>query len=84
MNNYIDVKVTVWNRLHFADESNMAGIIDIINENGLTEAIDNKLGFLETETIYDTEEQLTPEDNGNASTIEVYANREMIWEMQKK
>jgi hypothetical protein len=60
MKNYIDIKVTVWNRLHFADESNMAGIADLIKEEGLDEVIDDKLGFLQSETLYDTEEKLKP------------------------
>lgn len=84
MNNYIDVKVTVWNRLHFAEESNMAGLADIIRENGLDDVIDDKLGFLESETLYDTEEKLSPEQNEQQPTIEVYANKEIIWENTKK
>ena len=84
MNNYIDVKVTVWNRLHFADKSNMAGLADIIMENGLDDAIDDKLGFLESETLYDTEEKLNPEQNDQQPTIEVYANKEMVWDNTKK
>lgn len=84
MNNYIDVKVTVWNRLHFADESYMRGIVDIIKEGGLEDAIDDKLGFVASETIYDSEEKLTPEKNDQQSTIEVYANKEKIWDNTKK
>lgn len=56
MKNYIDVKVTVWNRLHFSGQSNMQGIADLIKEDGLDEIIDDKLGFIESETLYDTEE----------------------------
>lgn len=84
MNNYIDVKVTVWNRLHFTDESNMTGLADIIMENGLDEVIDDKLGFLESETLYDTEEKLSPEQNDQQPTIEVYANKEIVWDNTKK
>ena len=84
MNNYIDVKVTVWNRLHFADASNMAGLADIISENGLDDAIDDKLGFLESETLCETEQQLSPEQNEQQPTIEVYANKEIIWDNTKK
>ncbi|MBN8878030.1 MAG: hypothetical protein J0I32_10825 [Sphingobacteriales bacterium] len=79
MKNYIDVKVTVWNRLHFSDQSNMRGIADLIKEDGLDEVIDDKIGFLESEILYDTEEKLIPADNGNQATIEVYADGTEIW-----
>lgn len=35
----------------------------------------NRLNFSD-----DIEEQLTPDDNCKASTIEVYQNKELIWE----
>lgn len=52
MKNYIDVKITVWNRLHFPDQSNMKGIADLIKEDGLNEVIDDKLCFPESETLF--------------------------------
>lgn len=57
----------------------MKGLVDLIKENRLDEVIDDKLGFLESETLYDTEEKLTPADNGNQATIEVYADSKEIW-----
>ncbi len=84
MNNYIDVKVTVWNRLHFADESKMESIAELIRQDGIEEVMDEQLGFLESETLYDTEEQLSPDTNGQESTVEVYGNKGMIWENAKK
>ena len=84
MNNYIDVKVTVWNRLHFADEANMKGIAELIKEDGLEQVIDEKLGFVESESLYDTEEKLTPSDNGNEATIEVYENGKEVWNNETK
>ncbi len=79
MKNYIDVKVTVWNRLHFSEQSDMQGIADLIKEDGQDEVIDDKLGFIESETLYDTEEKLTLAENGNQATIEVYADSKEIW-----
>lgn len=78
--NYIDVKVTVWNRLAFSDDTDMTALAKEIEQYGLDEVIDDSKGFIESETLYDTEEQLTPDDNGKASTVEVYQNKEMIWE----
>lgn len=79
MKNYIDVKMTVWKRLHFADESYMKGIIEIIKEDGLDEVIDEKIGFIERETLFDTEERIEPSDNDNQATIEVHENGSQIW-----
>lgn len=78
--NYIDVKVTVWNRLAFSNDSDMTALVKEIEQYGLDEVIDDSKGFIESETLYDTEGQLTPEDNGKASTIEVYQNKELVWE----
>lgn len=78
--NYIDVKVTVWNRLTFSDDTDMTVLVKEIEQYGLDEVIDDAKGFIESETLYDTEEQPTPEDNGKASTIEVYQNKKLIWE----
>lgn len=79
MKNYIDVKITVWQRLHFAEEAYMKGIADIIKEDGLDEVIDEKVGFLESETLFDTEEKLKPADNDGEATIEVYEGGNEIW-----
>lgn len=79
MKNYIDVKMTVWQRLHFAEEANMKGIADIIKEDGLDEVIDEKIGFVHSETLFDTETRLEPSNNDNEATIEVYEDGSEIW-----
>lgn len=84
MKNYIDVKITVWNRFHFAEQANMTGLVDLIKENGLDEVIDDKLGFTESEILFDTEERLNPSDNDNQATIEVYADAKQIWNNEIK
>jgi hypothetical protein len=80
--NYIDIKVTVWNRLHFDEKANMEGIARIIEEGGLQEVIDPDLGYLEEETL-DMEERIDPIDNNEFSTIEVYSEETLIWENGK-
>lgn len=79
MNNYLDTKVTVWNRLHFADESNVAGIADPVKEEGLEDVIEDKLGFLQSETLYDTEETLELSCHDGQASIEVYENGKETW-----
>ena len=80
MKNYIDVKVTVWNRIHFTDDTDMSKLLNDIEQGGMEEVTAEARGFVENETLYDTEERLMPEDNGKASTIEVYQDEKLIWE----
>lgn len=79
MNNYVDVKVTVWNRLFFTDKTDMKKIAGIIDQDGLSEIISDECGFIRNETLYETDEYLTPEQNEEQSTIEVYADDKKIW-----
>jgi hypothetical protein len=55
MNNYIKVKVTVWYRLRFDQYANMQGIANVIQENGLDEVIDEKLGFVDSDIRHETQ-----------------------------
>lgn len=79
MKNYVDVKITVWQRYHFNDETDMQKIIAAIEKNGMDEIISDEYGFIESEILFDTEEELTPEENGRCSTIEVCVNNTSIW-----
>ena len=80
---YVDYKVTVWKRVHFNEDTNPKKVIQVIEENGLDDVFDEELGFVEQETLYETEEEITPEENEDYSTIEVYENSnpidDLIW-----
>jgi len=80
---YIDYKVTCWKRVHFNENTNPKEVIQVLEEEGLDYVFDNELGFVEQETLYDTDEEITPEENGGCSTIEVYENNnpvdDLIW-----
>lgn len=79
MKNYVDVKTTIWQRYHFNSETDMQKLAAIVEESGMDEIISDEHGFMESETLFDTEEELTPEDNGGCSTIEVCVNDTSIW-----
>ncbi len=79
MKNYIDVKMTGWHRFYFTEEANMKGLVDLIQENGLDEVIDDQLGFVASESLIDTEERMNPADNDGEATIEVYDGNTEIW-----
>ena len=80
---YIDYKVTVWKRVHFNENTNPKKVIQVLEEEGFDYGFDDELGFVEQETLYDTEEGITPEENEGCSTIEVYAEGKfednLIW-----
>ena len=78
-NNYIDNKVTVWQRFHFSDNADMNKLIEEIKTSGLDYVIDDNFGFEEFEILNDTEGSLTVEENDGESTIEVYKKGEIIY-----
>lgn len=78
--NYIDVKYTIWQRLHYNDEADMKKLAKIIEKTGsVNDIVEEEFGFIENEVLYDTEEFITPEEN-KASTIEVYKDDKIIYE----
>ena len=85
---YIDYKVTVWKRVHFNENTNPKKVIQVLEEDGLGDVFDEELGFVEQETLYETVEDMTPEENGGCSTIEVYEEdndfiNNLIWSNEK-
>jgi len=82
--NYIDGKVTLWQRLHFDDRAYMQGVAGIIKESGLKEAMDSKIGFTNVEPIYESEELLQPDEYDQQPTIKVFEDGNLIWDNVKK
>lgn len=80
---YIDYKVTTWKRVHFNENTNPKKVIQAIEEGGLDDVFDEELGFVEQETLYEIEEEITLEENGGYATIEVYKKNnpvdDLIW-----
>ena len=79
----IDYKVTLWKRIHFNENIDSKKVIQILEEERLEDVFDEELGFVEQEILYDTEEEMTSEENDGYSTIEVYENNnpvdDLIW-----
>lgn len=80
---YVDYKITVWKRIHFNENTDSKKIIQVLEEGGLEDCFDDELGFVEQEILYETEEEITPKENGGCPTIEVYENNnpvdDLIW-----
>lgn len=86
---YVDVKVTVWQRIKLNEDEDVSAE-DVIEKLKLHEPW---LGFLWNEekfsidwdTITDTEEHMTVEENGGCSTVELYDDDgKLLWENEKK
>lgn len=71
---YQDVKVMVWQRQHFSieaeTEEEARELAKQYAEKDISFCDDVEVDDLEW--LYDTEEQITPEENGGCATIEVY------------
>ena len=60
MSKYIDVKVTIWGRLHFKDDTDLNKLIELLKQGNTTNDLcDEELGFSDYEILYDTEEELS-------------------------
>jgi len=74
---HIDVKVSVWKRIELPESATKEEIIKALElgEEGINDLFDtyDNLGYDEIEN---TEETLTPEDNGGQETIELYCSDE--------
>jgi hypothetical protein len=79
MSNHVDVKVTVWNRLHFTDGANMMKILAQVTKKGIEAIPDESLGFSHFSSLYDSEKQITVEQNAGKPTIEIYENGTLKW-----
>ena len=82
-NNYVDYKIEVWRRAFFTEDANMKKISEIAKEN-LESIFDENLGFIEDDYIFETEYFVSPEENDNQSTIEVYEEDKEIWNNEVK
>lgn len=76
---YIDYKVTIWKRIHFNENTDPKKVIQALEEGGLDDVFDEELGFVEQEILYETEEEMIPEENDGCSTIEVYEDSKIIY-----
>ena len=74
---YYDQKITIWQRMHLSDDADLDKITDLIKEG--YEPLEED-GFIECEYLYDTVEEITVKENGGCSTIEIYKDKEIIWE----
>lgn len=77
--NYVDAKISVWNRLEFDDDIDMNDVLSVIREKGIP-TIYEKFGVIVCKTLYETEQLLTLQQNAGKATIEVYEKDKLKWD----
>jgi hypothetical protein len=83
--NFIDVKVTIWQRLHFKENADMDRVVEILKATGDTDFIaDDDLGFRYMQTLDETEDRMTVEENDGNPTVEVYRDGNDLWNNAQK
>lgn len=84
----VDYKATIWGRLYFKEDADMQKVIEKIQKGFLPSELcdDESLKFSHFEHLFDTEGYITPEENNNQPTIEVYENINdgCIWNNKNK
>ena len=76
---YLDVKVTAWQRIKLDDDATKEQVINHLKENSHFSLFDDEIAY-DYETLTDTEEQVTIEDNKGFSTLELYnEDGELLW-----
>ena len=78
---YIDIKIEVWQRLYFKEETDMHALAKEIEKGVSPNYLCERDDFESVETFYETETILELCDNDYASTVEVFDNEnKKIWE----
>ena len=72
---YLDYKCTIWRRIHIPDSKNDK---EYILEK-LKQGAEPLFTDAEYETLYDTSEDMTVEENGGCSTIELFDGDELLF-----
>jgi len=80
---YIDIKVTIWNRLHLPEDTDMNEIIQQAENGNIDVVLAANIDDSEWEELLDTQQELHPIDNDGNSTIEIYNSGNVIWENGK-
>jgi len=70
---HIDVKYTIWERIHLNEDADLEKIVKTIEEYG-ADGIAEEDGFNENEILYDTTEELSIKDNKGDPTVEIFTD----------
>lgn len=86
----VHYKSTIWTELKFEctteqKEMLLKSLAEANIYDGINDIVNDDLGFEESETLFDTEEFIPPEENKGYETIQVYdGNSKIIWNNKNK
>lgn len=81
MENYIDVKVSVWNRIYFATGTDMQTVAETVKTKGVDAVMDISFGYKEqVTTLFETESEMSVDENNGLPTVEIYSDHKCIWD----
>lgn len=85
MSNYLDYKATVWYRIPIKDKKHIPKVIEKLNEGDTPSDIFDHLlewgdNSLYSEDVENSEEFITPLENNDQPTIEIYKDNKLIWQ----
>jgi hypothetical protein len=80
---FVDFKITIWERIYI-DDDKIDMVVDKIKNGEVASSDDMYTQFedrvaIYNEVMYDTGEQMTLDENGGNSTIEVYRDNEDVY-----
>ena len=81
---YIDTKLTIWDRMEFESEEQMLQAKAMLERGELVTGLDVSDHFeLTSEILYDTQEEMSVEENEGGATLEIQDEQgNVIWDNQ--
>lgn len=81
---YIDTKLTIWDRMEFESEEQMLQAKAMLESGKLVTGLDVSDHFeLTSEILYDTQEEMSVEENEGGATLEIQDEQgNIIWDNQ--
>lgn len=81
---YIDTKLTIWDRMEFESKEQMLQAKAMLESGELKSGLDVSDHFeLTSEILYDTQEEMSVEENEGSSTLEIQdEDGNVIWHNQ--
>lgn len=70
----VHIKVTIWKKIEISDDVPKQRVVEVLKAHGSANDlfdIEDEIGYLNYDDIEDTEEDVTVEDNGGCSTLEL-------------
>ena len=82
---YFDTKITIWERAHFESEAQMLEAKALLESGVLKTGLDVTDHFeLSTDVLFETSEEVYPEENNFFRTLEIRSDDKVFWHNGKE